>query len=286
MINQDWQKKDYPTEIQLDLDNNNSPAKQLNLIGENKCVIEFGCATGYFSRMLSEKGCIVTGVEINVNAAQKAQKYCSQVIVADLDFTPLSEILSDQTFDVAVFGDVLEHLRDPWRILESVRNYLNPRGFVVASIPNVAHGAVRLSLLQGKFNYQQYGILDDTHIRFFTKSSIIEMFEKSGYFLDVLDRTKVQIFDDDCVLPPFDRESVSPEILQQIEGDEDADTLQFIVRAYPESDRDRYDALLLRFAELTAKNKELSTLLDRVNAENQAIVTSKWWKLRRKLFFM
>ena len=284
MINQDRQTKDYHTEVQFDLTTHTSPAKQLNLIGENKRVLEFGCATGYFSRMLVEKGCNVTGVEINADAAQKAQEFCSQVIVADLDFTPLGEILSDQTFDVVVFGDVLEHLRDPWGILESVRNRLNPGGFVVASIPNVAHGAVRLSLLQGNFNYQKYGILDDTHIRFFTKSSVIEMFEKSGYFLDVLDRTKLPILDNDYVLPPFDKELVSPEILKQIEADEDADTLQFVVRAYPESDRDRYDSLLNRVAELTAKNKELSRLLDEVTAENQAIVSSKWWKLRRKIF--
>lgn len=290
MLDLDWQKKDYDTKVQIDSEANNSPAKQLNLIGENKRVLEFGCATGYFSQMLSEKGCNVTGVEINANAAQKAQKYCSQVIVADLDFTPLSDILSGQTFDVAVFGDVLEHLREPWKILESVRKYINPKGFVVASIPNVAHGAVRLSLLQGKFNYQQYGILDDTHIRFFTKSSVIEMFEKSGYFIDVLDRTKVPIFDNDCVLPPFEKESVDPAILEQIEADEDADTLQFIVRAYPESDRDRYDALLNRFTELTVKHQDLTakyqeqrTLVDRVTAENQAILTSKWWKLRSKL---
>ena len=168
MATENWQK-DYQTDVQLGSETNSSLAKQLGFVGENKSVLEFGCATGYFSRMLSEKGCRVVGVEINSDAAKQAQKYCEEVIVADLDFTPLDKILSQRTFDVAIFGDVLEHLRDPWQILESVRNHLNPGGFVVASIPNIAHGAVRLSLLQGSFNYQQYGILDNTHIRFFTK---------------------------------------------------------------------------------------------------------------------
>ena len=190
MISQDWNKKDYQAEIKLDSDPNNSFLKQLDLIGEHKTVLEFGCATGYFSQMLSAKGCTITGVEINANAAKLAEQYCTKVIVADLDFTPLDEILSGQTFDVAVFGDVLEHLRDPWNILKNLKNYLNPGGFIVASIPNIAHGAVRLSLLQGNFNYQQYGILDNTHIRFFTKVTIDDMFEKSGYFLDMLRRNR------------------------------------------------------------------------------------------------
>jgi O-antigen biosynthesis protein len=283
MNKENWQK-DYQSDIQIDSDNS-SLAKQLSLIGENKSVIEFGCATGYFSRMLSERGCNVVGVEINSDAAKQAQKYCEEAIVADLDFTPLDKILSQRTFDVAVFGDVLEHLRDPWRILENLRNHLNPGGFVVASIPNIAHGSVRLSLLQGKFNYQQYGILDNTHIRFFTKASIAEMFENSGYFLDTIERTKVPILADrDDILPSFEKDSVSPDVLKQIESDEESETVQFIIRAYPESDRDRYTALLNKFAELKGKNKELSEVLDKVNVENQLITTSTWWKLR-KLFF-
>ena len=122
MTNKSWQK-DYPIDVQSGLDSNSSLVKQLNLIGENKTVLEFGCATGYFSQMLSEKGCSVVGVEINSDAAKRAEQHCWKVIVADLDFTSLDEILLGQTFDVAVFGDVLEHLRDPWRVLENLKNF-------------------------------------------------------------------------------------------------------------------------------------------------------------------
>lgn len=286
MTSEKWHK-DYRVEVQLsslDTTSNNSFAKTLNLIGENKRVLEFGCATGYFSQMLSEKGCNVVGVEINSIAAQKAEKYCSKVMVADLDSIPLDKILLNDTFDVAVFGDVLEHLRDPWHVLESVKNYLKPGGFIVASIPNIAHGAVRLSLLQGNFNYQRYGILDDTHIRFFTKSTIIEMIEKSGYFLDVLDRTKVPVLADSNLLPHFNRSEISPEIINKLELDEESSTLQFIIRAYPESEQNRYTALMNKYQESTEKNNTLMENLKELShaaAENQAIKGSMWWRMRK-----
>jgi O-antigen biosynthesis protein len=287
MVVENWQKKDYHAEIQLESATNSSFLKQLNLIGENKTILEFGCATGYFSQMLIEKGCTIVGVEINANAAKIAEQYCSKVIVADLDFTSLEEILQGQKFDIAVFGDVLEHLRDPWNILESLRNYLNPGGFVVASIPNIAHGAVRLSLLQGNFNYQQYGILDNTHIRFFTRATIDEMFKKAGYFLDTLDRTKVPILSDSNLLPQFNKSDISPDLIELIESDEESDTLQFIIRAYPESEQDRSAALVNRSSELakkcdelTAKNNKLREALSEATTENQIIRRSKWWRLR------
>jgi O-antigen biosynthesis protein len=287
MISQDWKTKDYRAEIQLESDTNSSFLKQLNLIGENKTILEFGCATGYFSQMLIEKGCTVVGVEINANAAKLAEQYCSNVIVADLDFTSLEEILQGQKFDIAVFGDVLEHLRDPWNLLESLRNYLNPGGFVVASIPNIAHGSVRLSLLQGNFNYQQYGILDNTHIRFFTRATVDEMFKKAGYFVDALDRTKVPILSDSNLLPQFNKSDISPDLIELIELDEESDTLQFIVRAYPESEQDRAAALANKSSELakkcdelTAKNNKLREALSEATTENQIIRRSKWWRLR------
>ena len=170
MLDKSW-KKDYPSPEHLtqeNLDENSSLKKMLDLIGEQKQVVDFGCATGYFANLLNSKGCIVTGVEINSDAAKIAEKYCKKVVVTDLDLASITEILPSQEFDVAVFGDVLEHLRNPWKVLEEAQHILKPDGYVVASIPNIAHGSIRLALLQGKFEYMKLGILDDTHLRFFT----------------------------------------------------------------------------------------------------------------------
>ncbi len=235
-MNSDWHK-DYPQKVDLleqDLNDNNSLKKMFGLIGENQRVIDFGCATGYFASLLATKGCEVIGLEVNPKAAKVAEQYCKQVIVTDLDFVSLKDVLPKESFDVAVFGDVLEHLRNPWQLLQEVREFLTPDGYVVASIPNIAHGAIRLSLLQGNFEYAELGILDNTHLRFFTRKTVQDLFESSGYILDVLERTKLPIFTGGLV-PIVQREDFSPELVQKIELEEDAETLQFVLKAFPQS---------------------------------------------------
>ena len=265
------QVKNYPlVEItnESDLDENNSSKKQLNLIGNNKRVIDFGCATGYFAQFLKQKGCYVVGVELNPEAAKIAEHHCDQVLVADLDFTPILEILRDQKFEVAVFGDVLEHLRDPWRVLEEVRQILQPDGYVVASIPNIAHGAVRLSLLQGHFEYADLGLLDNTHLRFFTRKTVQELFERAGYTVDIIDRTIVPVFSgSSCYVPDVERQSLTAELIRQVEQAEDADTLQFVLRAFPMTLEGKYAALDLKHSRASEQNLQLQTELS--NFQNQ-----------------
>jgi len=232
---QEWQK-DYPSDPKITeevLDDNSSLKKMLQLIDSGKKVIDFGCATGYFSRLLKNKGCVVTGVEINSEAARLAEKYCEKVIVADLDYVSVKDILPEQKFDVAVFGDVLEHLRNPWRVLEETKHILTEDGYIVASIPNIAHGSIRLALLDGRFEYTEFGILDNTHIRFFTKKTVIELFEKSGYCASIVGRTKLDCFADNHLIPVNDKYRYHIDTINKIEEDPDCDTLQFVVRSYP-----------------------------------------------------
>ena len=236
-----------------DLDDNNSLKKMLRLVGNNKRVIDFGCAVGDFAQMLTAKGCQVTGVEVNAKAAKVAEQYCEQVIVVDLDFVSLAEILPQQAFDVVVFGDVLEHLRDPWKVLEETRQLLKPEGYVVASIPNIAHGAIRLALLQGRFEYMTQGILDNTHLRFFTRKTVEELFARSGYFVNQIERTKIPVLSMSNLIPNIRKESFDIRILQEIEQDEDADTLQFIVKAFPLSLEGKYIALDGKYSALEGK---------------------------------
>ncbi|KYC39083.1 methyltransferase [Scytonema hofmannii PCC 7110] len=265
-------EKDYPSLSDLseaDLGENLSVKKMLRLVGENKQVVDFGCATGYFARWLTHRGCQVTGVEINSNAAQVAKSYCEQVIVADLDFTSLVEILPNQTFDVAVFGDVLEHLRDPWRVLQQARQILKPEGYVVVSIPNIAHGAIRLALLQGRFEYMAQGILDNTHLRFFTYRTVKELLESSGYFIDVMERTKLPISSASELLPDINTNNFDIKILQSLEQDEEADTLQFVIRAFPLSLEGKYAALNEEYTRLVNEVKSSYAELEQIRSELQ-----------------
>ena len=234
-ISKGWQK-DYPNTEEITeefLGDNNSLKKMLHLIGRDKEVVDFGCATGYFSNLIQRNGCIVTGVEINSDAAKVAEKYCQHVIVADLDFVSIPEILPDRKFDVAVFGDILEHLRNPWKILEETKQILREDGYVVASIPNIAHAAIRLSLLQGRFDYTDLGILDNTHIRFFTRKTVKELFERSGYSADIVDCTKLDCFSESHLIPQNNRGEFDVDTIKKIEEDKDCNTLQFIIRSHP-----------------------------------------------------
>jgi GT2 family glycosyltransferase/2-polyprenyl-3-methyl-5-hydroxy-6-metoxy-1,4-benzoquinol methylase len=229
----DWHKN-YPSVEEIteeSLDENSSLKKMLRFIGSNKQVVDFGCATGYFAQLLKQHDCTVTGVEINPDAAKIAEKYCQKVIVADLDFVSVTDILPNKEFDVAVFGDVLEHLRNPWKVLEETKKILKEDGFVVASIPNIAHGAIRLALLQGQFEYNDFGILDNTHLRFFTRKTIESLFKQSGYILQVIDRTKLGVFSVSPYIPQLKRNNFGQEVIEHLQTDENADTLQFIVKA-------------------------------------------------------
>ncbi|MBO3463324.1 methyltransferase domain-containing protein [Aetokthonos hydrillicola Thurmond2011] len=268
-MNSNWQK-DYPLLSDLseaNLDDNSSLKKMLQLVGDNKRVVDFGCATGYFAKLLTNRGCQVTGVEVNSKAAKLAEQYCEQVIVADLDFVSLSEILPKQGFDVAVFGDVLEHLRDPWRVLRETREILKPKGYVVASIPNIAHGAIRLALLQGRFEYMELGILDRTHLRFFTRKSVEILFDESEFFVDSVERTKLSIFSGSNWIPELKQDTFESKIVQEIEQDEDADTLQFVVKAFPSTIEGKYAVLSNQYSSLVEEVKSSHSQLNQIKVE-------------------
>lgn len=269
-------EKDYPSLVNLletDLDNNSSLKKMLSLVGRNKRVIDFGCATGYFARLLTNRGCEVIGVEVNSRAAKVAENYCDEVIVADLDFVSLNDILSEQIskekFDIAIFGDILEHLRNPWKVLQETRNILKPQGYVIASIPNIAHGAIRLALLQGNFEYKPLGILDNTHLRFFTRETVEQLFDDSGYLIDVIERTKLPIYSNSDLIPAIDKNNFDPNITNDIERDEDADTLQFVVRGYPVSLENKYANLHKQYFEVVEQLNNSKTELNNLKIEYQ-----------------
>jgi O-antigen biosynthesis protein len=217
-------------EVQIDLENtNNSHALIVEFVGRGKRVLDVGCATGDLARVLVERGCAVTGIEIDPEAAHQAEKHCERVVIGDVEELDLSELLGDEAFDVIVFGDTLEHLKNPLRTLDRLKPFLRPEGYVVASIPNVAHGSVRLALIQGKFRYSPLGLLDDTHLRFFTRASVEQLFEDAGFLITGLKRTLRGIFDTEIEV---DREPISEEVLRLLHKDSEVSTYQCVLKAY------------------------------------------------------
>lgn len=151
------------------------------LVGRHRKVLEVGPAGGYVTRVLvGDLDCTVHAVEIDPTAAASAQRHAHKTLIGSIEDQRILDHL-DTDYDVAIFGDVLEHLVDPWQVLRVVSDKLKPGGRVLASIPNVAHWTVRLGLLMGHFDYFETGLLDQTHLRFFTLSTVTRLFEEAGY---------------------------------------------------------------------------------------------------------
>jgi 2-polyprenyl-3-methyl-5-hydroxy-6-metoxy-1,4-benzoquinol methylase len=145
-------------------------------------ILEVGCGEGHFLKVLKEQNPEreTWGVEINAEAAEKAKAHCDKVLVGDFDV--LCESLPKNYFDCIIFLDVLEHLYAPWDTINYYKSLLSDTGVFVSSIPNVrcVHNLVEI-LINGEFQYKDQGLLDSTHIRFFTSKSIRRMFREQGY---------------------------------------------------------------------------------------------------------
>jgi len=153
----------------------------LQLVGTGKRVLELGAANGHVTNELVARDNSVVAVEINAELHDELSKVTDNVIITDLDRLDLIDILKFERFDVVLAGDVLEHTINPRLVLEQIRQLIAPGGYLVLSVPNVAHGDVRLALLTGEFKYRDVGLLDRTHRTFFTRETLVEFLEAGGF---------------------------------------------------------------------------------------------------------
>jgi 2-polyprenyl-3-methyl-5-hydroxy-6-metoxy-1,4-benzoquinol methylase len=248
--------KSYPELATLDegsLDPNSSYSKMLELIGTTGRVLDVGCASGYLARLLTARGCRVTGIDVNAKSVESAQRYCDRALVADLDVVTLAQLFPDETFDVLVFGDVLEHLRNPWRVLDDARRLLAYQGYAVASIPNIAHGAIRLALLNGRFDYSEFGILDNTHLRFFTRRTTEELFVQAGYAIERIDKTYLALFAPTNLVPQLESADFDEATVAKVREDVDFETLQFVVKAKALDDDAKLESITQHYLSASAR---------------------------------
>lgn len=197
-------------------------------------ILEVGCAEGrlgtYIQNQYEAK---VYGIELFPEVANKAKKNLTDVLIGDIE--KISLPYPEQFFDHIIFGDVLEHLKDPWFVLEKVKPFLKKTGSILACIPHVGHISVLVDLLAGNWNYTKYGLLDQTHLRFFTRSTILHLFENTGYYVSEIDTISYthQYYEQwiDHLL------SLRTKLLMKTEPfATDSRTYQFIVTAKPSED--------------------------------------------------
>lgn len=195
---------------------------------ESFSVLEIGCGCGLTLSKIKYRypNAAVHGIELDKSAA-KAGKYMADILVGNIEDTEIP--FEPNTFDYILFGDVLEHLHRPDEILVKMKKYLKPTGRLIASIPNLMHISVILKLLAGHFTYEDSGLLDRTHIHFFTKYEIMDMFEQCGYRIAEMHGS---LYTDDLTQAAKE----SAELLYQlpfVEDREQFETFHYYVAAEP-----------------------------------------------------
>jgi len=157
-------------------------------------VLEVGCGAGQTLEMIKGKNrCAETvGIELFRAAADEARCRVDSVHCLDVEKDPLPENIGK--FNLILLLDVLEHLVDPWTVLKKItNNYLEEDGKVIVSLPNAQHFSLVLPLLLGSFRYADRGILDKTHLRFFTKSSAAELLESANLNIEKMKPTSLDV---------------------------------------------------------------------------------------------
>ncbi len=153
-------------------------------------VLDIGCSTGAFSKeiRMNHTASRLVGVEVDPQMAHEAKDVMDRVEVANLNHIRLSGVIDERGFDLVVMGDVLEHLIDPWGVIEDAVELMSPGGIVIASVPNVRHVDTIWNLLfKGDWPYRDRGIHDRTHLRYFTKAGVLRLLSTSGLKIQSID---------------------------------------------------------------------------------------------------
>jgi methionine biosynthesis protein MetW len=166
---------------------NNIDRIQLTMIPEQSHLLEIGCATGYMTEYLKkDKQCQVLAVEADEQQAEMARARGIEVITGLIDDATTCEALSNHTlqhgrFQIIFMSQVIEHIARPDQTLNLLKQWLHPQGSLVISTCSIAHWKCRLKILMGQWEYEEYGIFDNSHLRFFTIKSFAELLKSSGF---------------------------------------------------------------------------------------------------------
>jgi len=197
-------------------------------------LVEVGCSSGALAREYKKLNGAARylGIEIEPSYAEMAKRHCDEVLVGDIENMSADFWASHSSSDCWIFADVLEHLRDPWHVLSMIRKVIPDGGSIVCCIPNIQHWSVQARISTGDFQYEELGILDKTHLRWFTRKTILEMFKNAGFEVAQIRPLSVQGPEPERLLIHIGRlaHRAGADLDEAIT---DARAFQYVVRAVP-----------------------------------------------------
>lgn len=239
-------------------DQNLSLAKIFEFVPAHSRVLDIGC--GYAdlgSELKSKKSCIVWGIEQDPERAEVAKSRLDVVLQGDVTSEAFLDSLPPQSFDVIILADVLEHLLDGERVLRSLGRFLTPPGCLIVSVPNVAHAAVRIALFEGRFSYSEEGLLDKTHVKFYTRDTLSKTIDDSGFI--VVDEQNTFHGALDTEIPIKISGIVTESLVKTAEREPDGTVYQFILKLLPEPDPQRRELIQQKFRAQTSQIASLAS---------------------------
>ncbi len=249
---------------------NNTAATIYHLAREGgRRVLDLGSGPAIVSAYLrSADGKDVTALDAGDDYLKAArERGILRTIQADLENPTWIDTLAGETFDVIILADVLEHLRSPEIVLQLIleRHLLSPEGFLVISIPNATHEGVVGELLTGKFTYRETGLLDSTHLRFFSRDSFLAFCESAGFTVTRLHRTRRTLEQTDFA---ESAKELPTAVRAQLARVPEAQTYQFVARVEPMEGAQELARLRAENADLRTGNSHLEDEVARLNDES------------------
>lgn len=227
-----------------------------SLVHQGATVLDLGCGSGALGQYLQEtRQCTTDGLTWSEAEANHARPYYRRVVVDDLEACDLLTTFTPRTYDYIVCADVLEHLRAPERVLSACRELLKPEGQLLVSVPNAGYAGLIAELLQGEFRYREEGLLDRTHLRFFTRRSLTRFLSEQRWAVQSLDTIQREMPESEF---KAQLDQLPPAVARYLLATPDALTYQFIgvaepvaqANSHPPTDAPRESARALFTAQL------------------------------------
>lgn len=165
----------------FNINGSSAAASVVNMVGENKHVLEIGAGPGSITKVFLQRGCTADAIELDQESVKILSTFCKNVHSLDLNDPLWTQALKGQKYDAIVAADVLEHLYNPWQTLKDMKPIMNEKGRIILSLPHAGHSTVIASLLNEDFRYEDNGLLDRTHIRFFGLKNIEDLVKEAGF---------------------------------------------------------------------------------------------------------